>query len=182
VSSWQEQSACKTADPALFASQGFFEKQTDLSDRVMYATAHYCDRCPVQRACRQWAENNHAEGVWGGELFLPTPRPRDRKGQPCGTEAGYRRHVLNEKSIPCVDCVAAHEEANLVGKGLKPCGTLAAYRRHNRHHEEPCGPCKRAHADSVRERIARNGRKPRKYAEEKARRFERQRLAASSAA
>lgn len=36
-------------------------------------------------------------------------------------------------------------------RDLKPCGTVAAYRRHQRHGEEPCEACKKAHAEYHRE-------------------------------
>lgn len=38
---------------------------------------------------------------------------------------------------------------------LKPCGSETAYKRHKRHGEDPCDPCKRAHADGEKARAAR---------------------------
>lgn len=42
-------------------------------------------------------------------------------------------------------------EEDSAPRQLRPCGTQAAYDRHLRNDEEPCGLCKRAHADAIRE-------------------------------
>lgn len=47
-----------------------------------------------------------------------------------------------------------------MGRELKPCGTEAAHRRHLRAGEEPCEPCRDAHAADMaeRRRLSRGGR------------------------
>lgn len=42
-------------------------------------------------------------------------------------------------------------EEDAAPRQLRPCGTQAAYDRHLRNDEKPCDPCKRAHADALRE-------------------------------
>jgi len=62
--SWQERAACKEADTELFFP-------SDLGSRSYYdyeQINNYCNHCPVQQDCLEYAlKNNIMHGIWGGK-------------------------------------------------------------------------------------------------------------------
>jgi len=69
-----------------------------------------------------------------------------RELKPCGTQAGYRRHIRRGEEA-CDACLAANAKAYekyfpKSTRELSPHGSLAAYRKHYRDKEEACRACK----------------------------------------
>lgn len=79
---WQEDAACRTADVELFFS---------VEEEDQRKAVEYCQVCPVQQQCLEYAiENREMYGVWGGmteserRAIIRDVRRRDRQG------AGHR--------------------------------------------------------------------------------------------
>ncbi|WP_394253661.1 hypothetical protein [Arthrobacter pityocampae] len=93
------------------------------------------------------------------------PRTPRRDTQPCGTTAGYYRHLRKREPMDdaCRTAGLAHRAARRAGikpkRKLSPCGTYAAYRRHVEHGEQVDDACEKAktqhHAERYVERMAR---------------------------
>lgn len=56
---WQEQAACREADPELFYPEGSERSYTKT------VVALFCDRCPVLEPCIE-AGMTEDHGIWGG--------------------------------------------------------------------------------------------------------------------
>lgn len=71
VPEWMDEAECRGADP-----ETFFDK-----DRIAEALA-YCEKCPVKKECRQFANQHKTYGVFGGRVKLilkPEPElPEDK--------------------------------------------------------------------------------------------------------
>lgn len=111
---WMSQRACIDVDPAVFFPE---QGQTAAAAKAICAT------CPVTAECLALAlENRELHGVWGGL----TPRQRLNRGlvrppkrnrvAPCGSEAGYYRHLRNTHTEPCGLCREAHAVAQRLRK------------------------------------------------------------------
>ncbi|PSL04256.1 WhiB family redox-sensing transcriptional regulator [Haloactinopolyspora alba] len=60
---WAEDAACRDLDPELFFPVGPAGPGTEQERRAL----EVCGRCPVRRACLDWALRvGEADGVWGG--------------------------------------------------------------------------------------------------------------------
>lgn len=59
---WRDRGACLGADPELFFPVG----DGNPAITQIAIAKHVCQRCPVQRACLDWALAAGVEGVWGG--------------------------------------------------------------------------------------------------------------------
>jgi WhiB family redox-sensing transcriptional regulator len=74
LSQWQENSACRQADPEMFFPIG---STGSALDRIQIAKA-LCESCKVTETCLQYAlETNQEAGVWGG--YAEDERRRLRK-------------------------------------------------------------------------------------------------------
>jgi WhiB family redox-sensing transcriptional regulator len=65
---WRHRAACRDEDPELFFPMGTGgrESQTSVGDKQVAAAKSVCLRCPVRRACLDWALVALAEGIAGG--------------------------------------------------------------------------------------------------------------------
>ncbi len=76
---WQRQALCRDADPELFT--GDANASGPLPTRIERAAIAWCERCPVQQACLEYAlaheSRDMRHGVWGGT----TPLQRQRIGK-----------------------------------------------------------------------------------------------------
>lgn len=125
---WRQDARCLGTDPDLFFPIG--SAHIDLRAREI------CNACPVRAECLDYAiTNNEQHGVWGGlstrerrrladskPVRAPRPRAVRRvvrhsapKLAPCGTRAGYRRHLF-DKEPTCQSCRAAHAEYKRAGR------------------------------------------------------------------
>ncbi len=77
---WQEQALCRDADPELF-TDGEEIRSGPLPTRIERAAIAWCERCPVQVECLEYAMAHESRdmrhGVWGGT----TPAQRQRIGK-----------------------------------------------------------------------------------------------------
>ncbi len=76
---WQRQALCRDADPELFTGEDI--RSGPLPTRIERAAIAWCERCPVQQACLEYAMANESRdmryGVWSGT----TPAQRQRIGK-----------------------------------------------------------------------------------------------------
>ncbi len=77
---WQRQALCRDADPELFTG-GEEIRSGPLPTRIERAAIAWCERCPVQQECLDYAMAHESRdmrhGVWGGT----TPLQRQRIGK-----------------------------------------------------------------------------------------------------
>lgn len=103
---WRQHAACRGHDPDLW-----FPSSGPRSAIITAQAQAICAGCPVQQACRQYADQRgDVYGIWGGHRYAFTNAYRNYR--PFRTDAG-----------------------------LQPCGTLAAARRHARRGEPCCRAC-----------------------------------------
>jgi WhiB family redox-sensing transcriptional regulator len=81
---WHDRAACRRADPRLFDSLTRQEVRDCDSNplnlpRVRDALP-YCAACPVRRECREWADAEGEQGVWGGTYISREGRNKSSKG------------------------------------------------------------------------------------------------------
>ena len=129
---WQRLSRCQRADPELFHPEA--TKRSVQEEQADQVAADWCRRCPVVAACRSFAEDRGAVGVWGGTLRSfrgtesrvvelpsmqpPTPPPPlsplapPSKLDVCGSDAGYAKH-RRRAEMPCGECKAAHARVDV---------------------------------------------------------------------
>jgi hypothetical protein len=81
---WMEQAPCRTDPEVMFPHP---------RDRAGIRRAQaQCASCPVFKACEGYAARvKPTDGVWAAQLRSGRPS-RELDLQPCGTEAGYKRH------------------------------------------------------------------------------------------
>jgi hypothetical protein len=150
--------ACRDCDPALFWYREFERKALAV-----------CDACPVLDACRAWALTTPVSGVAGGLTELQ--RNRVRGHQLPDLHDGLDAQEIARQVVACVEQgMTVAQVARHLGVSqrtvrlyrpaavivLRPCGTDSAYYRHRKHGEDPCLPCRAAHAKEARAREARN--------------------------
>lgn len=148
---WQDNAACRGADPNQFVYQLPGEGELERLNRAAAAIEDHCTGCPVAMKCLQFAQDKFYSGVWGGVLLfggnpqlLPGVATRPADPAPCGTYGGYLRHKADGSKV-CRPCNSARlSEATRAYAG--PCGTPNAYRNHYRRGEKPCEACRRAEA------------------------------------
>ena len=102
---WQDQGACRTADPAIF----FPERGGNSKAQVRQAKA-ICATCPVLDECRQYGlEGREKYGIWGGmteferRQYLRTHVVPRRIVHTHGTAAAIRRHRYLGEPL-CAQC------------------------------------------------------------------------------
>ena len=61
---WSEQAECKGYTHLFFAPRA---ERPQARVRREARAKSLCDKCPVQKECRDFARNNHEYGFWGGE-------------------------------------------------------------------------------------------------------------------
>ncbi len=73
---WQRQALCRDADPELFIGEDI--RSGPLPTKIERAAIEWCERCPVQVECLEYAMAKESRGmrhgVWGGT----TPLQRER--------------------------------------------------------------------------------------------------------
>ncbi len=76
---WQKQALCRDADPELFTGEDI--RSGPLPTRTERAAIAWCERCPVQAECLDYAMAHESRdmrhGIWGGT----TPLQRQRIGK-----------------------------------------------------------------------------------------------------
>jgi len=87
---WQERSACRTANPALFFAP---ENEGNHQRRFRETAAKaICAHCPVRALCRAYAvQADEPYGIWGGT----TERERQEKRGGAGTQVRPPRSASN---------------------------------------------------------------------------------------
>lgn len=108
--SWQDQAACRGADPQLF----FPERSWDSKDQVAEAK-QICASCPVREDCLDRAlADNEQWGVWGGltqsERRRLRRRPRERRCEICG--ASFTPTIGTQITCRADQCVRALHRRN----------------------------------------------------------------------
>lgn len=110
---WQDLANCIGMDTNEFIKDDKTFKVTPLVEQA-------CAKCIVKDECLRAALENNELGYWGGttwverQKMMRSTRPdaqgiwntMNRKLQPCGTEAAYRRHRIRGEE-PCKPCVLA---------------------------------------------------------------------------
>lgn len=172
---WRLLAKCATWDPdAPYAPEGSPEEDVFIRKA--------CGRCPVRKACLEWALQLDDPGVIGGlnqtqrravqkEQAGRRPKPVQWRPSGCGTSGGYFRHRrAGEKA--CEACRGAHSARDAAnsrrraGERLVPrkppedtgaCGTGKGYQRHHARGQEACGPCTAAKAEQSRQDKKRAG-------------------------
>lgn len=150
--------SCRACDPALF----WYRDSEEQAKQV-------CAGCPVLDACRTWALATPVGGVVGGMTEAERDRARGRAmpffagevdDEEIGTEiAACVAAGMTDQEIALhlgVSKRTARRYRPVQPKVLRPCGTDAAYFRHRKHGEDPCLPCRAAHAEEERQRQARH--------------------------
>ncbi len=102
---WMTDAACRGMGPDLF-----FPTRGDVADTALAV----CDTCPVSAQCLTYARTTPIyngipmKGIWGGTSENQRKKYRSDNGlvawrrrgdAPCGTYAGYRRHLRDDEDI-----------------------------------------------------------------------------------
>lgn len=67
-------------DAACLHDEAYIE-ETPKSAHLRQYMQSRCDRCPVQRACLEWAVAHEGWGIWGGTVPEERARIREARGQ-----------------------------------------------------------------------------------------------------
>lgn len=157
---WQQQAACRGAEPSLFNARRGSEPLSVSQTRQEYAIRTYCRGCPVLAECLAFANKRRYGGVWGGRVLDPDeagsglaapPLDTDRTvvaepaaRHPHGTYQAVRRHRARGEDL-CALCEPYAVDRRR--RDVPPCGTPAAYARHRRRHETIDDACRKARRD-----------------------------------
>lgn len=142
---WRDDAACVGVDPELFFS---------ITDHGVQAAKTICGDCPVQAACRQWADGEGITyGVWGGESEEERRERlagRDRPAPPappilvCANESCRRGFVARRRNHGQLQRYCSpycHHRAMAKQRG-EDCGSPAAARRHRKRGEPLDDACR----------------------------------------
>jgi len=111
--SWQEQAACRGANP-----DHWYPDKYD-NNATVRASKAICQVCPVQAECLAHALEHHEnDGIWGGLSVRERRRLRpSTRLQPInhGTQGGYQTHRRRGET-PCLACTDANRDAQRVSR------------------------------------------------------------------
>ena len=122
MNKWMDEASCKDAP-----TEWFYPEGAEINENALFL----CEKCPVQKECRDYGITKEEWGIWGGlsaskrkrlrkelgivlnqSMYIPKPPHHNN----CGTNAGYialMRHYEkfpNVEKIKCEFCSLAHRE------------------------------------------------------------------------
>ena len=70
VYDWMTKGECFSSSDPIFFLETYEMPQLEILEYETYVAEIYCNKCPVQEQCLNFAENStRVEGIWGGQYF-----------------------------------------------------------------------------------------------------------------